>query len=174
MSEEKEGIKMGVELFEWYCKPVPNGVWTKQVANAFGAYTPCATDSFVLGISQLVLLVLCLYRIWLTLKDHKVERFCLRSKLYNYFLALLAAYATAEPLFRLIMGISVLDLDGPGLPPFEVLFFLVRLKHTLMLSLLCMFCLKDTVVCVISLAGIWLGCQSFCLGLCNGHDFYGN
>lgn len=119
MFEGKERITMGFEFIEWYCKPVPNGVWTKQVANAFGAYTPCATDSFVLGISQLVLLVLCLYRIWLALKDHKVERFCLRSRLYNYFLALLAAYATAEPLFRLIMGISVLDFDGPGLPPFE-------------------------------------------------------
>ncbi|KAL1187633.1 ABC transporter C family member 2 [Cardamine amara subsp. amara] len=110
---------MGFEPLEWYCKPVANGVWTKQVDNAFGAYTPCATDSFVLGVSHLVMLVLCLYRIWLTLKNHKVERFCLRSKLYSYFLALLAAYATAEPLFRLIMGVSVLDLDEPGLPPFE-------------------------------------------------------
>uniref|UniRef100_A0A1J3IMN5 ABC-type xenobiotic transporter n=1 Tax=Noccaea caerulescens TaxID=107243 RepID=A0A1J3IMN5_NOCCA len=110
---------MGFEPLEWYCKPVPNGVWTKQVDNAFGAYTPCATDSFVVGISHLVLLVLCLYRIWLTMKDHKVERFCLRSKLYSYLLALLAAYGTAEPLFRLIMGVSVLDLDGDGLPPYE-------------------------------------------------------
>ncbi|KAL0721101.1 hypothetical protein Bca4012_035700 [Brassica carinata] len=107
------------EALEWYCKPVPNGVWTKQVDNAFGAYTPCATDSFVLVISHLVLLVMCLYRIWRTMKDHKVERFCLRSKLYSYLLALLAAYATAEPLFRLIMGVSVLDLDGDGLPPYE-------------------------------------------------------
>lgn len=114
---------MGFEPLEWYCKPVPNGVWTKQVDNAFGAYTPCATDSFVLGISHLVLLVLCLYRIWLTMKDHKVERFCLRSKFYSYLLALLAAYGTGEPLFRLIMGISVLDLDGAGLPPYEVLSF---------------------------------------------------
>jgi len=129
--EGKERITMGFEFIEWYCKPVPNGVWTKQVANAFGAYTPCATDSFVLGISQLVLLVLCLYRIWLALKDHKVERFCLRSRLYNYFLALLAAYATAEPLFRLIMGISVLDFDGPGLPPFEVLYFLFLILYLL-------------------------------------------
>ncbi|KAJ0240059.1 ABC transporter C family member 2 [Hirschfeldia incana] len=107
------------EALEWYCKPVPNGVWTRQVDNAFGAYTPCATDSFVLVISHLVLLVLCLYRIWRTLKDHKVERFCLRSKLYSYLLALLAAYGFAEPLFRLIMGVSVLDLDGDGLPPYE-------------------------------------------------------
>lgn len=119
---------MGFEPLEWYCKPVANGAWTKQVDNAFGAYTPCATDSFVLGISHLVMLVLCLYRIFLTLKNHKVERFCLRSKLYSYFLALLAAYATAEPLFRLIMGVSVLDLDEPGLPPFEVLYFFFELE----------------------------------------------
>nr|VDD06414.1 unnamed protein product [Brassica oleracea] len=107
------------EALEWYCKPAPYGVWTRQVDNAFGAYTPCATDSFVLVISHVVLLVLCLYRIWRTMKDHKVERFCMRSKLYSYLLALLAAYGTAEPLFRLIMGVSVLDLDGDGLPPYE-------------------------------------------------------
>ncbi|XP_048630438.1 ABC transporter C family member 2 [Brassica napus] len=107
------------EALEWYCKPAPNGVWTKQVDNAFGAYTPCATDSFVLVISHVALLVLCLYRIWRTMKDHKVERFCMRSRLYSYLLALLAAYGTAEPLFRLIMGVSVLDLDGDGLPPYE-------------------------------------------------------
>ena len=36
-------------------------------------------------------------------------------------LALLAGYCTAEPLFRLIMGISVFNLDGQaGLAPFEV------------------------------------------------------
>lgn len=133
---------MGVEPLEWYCKPVANGVWTKQVDNAFGAYTPCATDTFVLGISHLVLLVLCLYRIWLTMKDHKVERFSLRSKLYSYLLALLAAYGTAEPLFRLIMGISVLDLDGAGLPPYEVLCFFIGY----LLVCYVMFCLKDSLV----------------------------
>lgn len=121
------------EALEWYCKPAPYGVWTRQVDNAFGAYTPCATDSFVLVISHVVLLVLCLYRIWRTMKDHKVERFCMRSKLYSYLLALLAAYGTAEPLFRLIMGVSVLDLDGDGLPPYEVVIFAVfkRLLYVL-------------------------------------------
>ncbi|RID46135.1 hypothetical protein BRARA_I02816 [Brassica rapa] len=110
---------MGFQPLDWYCKPVPNGVWSKMVDYAFGAYTPCAIDSFVLGISHLALLILCLYRIWLTVKDHKVEKFCLRSKLYNYFLALLAAYSTAEPLFRLVMRISLLDLDAAGFPPYE-------------------------------------------------------
>lgn len=154
--EGKERITMGFEFIEWYCKPVPNGVWTKQVANAFGAYTPCATDSFVLGISQLVLLVLCLYRIWLALKDHKVERFCLRSRLYNYFLALLAAYATAEPLFRLIMGISVLDFDGPGLPPFEVLYFLFLILYLLV----CCVCFTWNM-----LLFVWFLWQAFGLGV---------
>ncbi|KAF3609944.1 hypothetical protein DY000_02047561 [Brassica cretica] len=110
---------MGFKPLDWYCKPVPNGVWSKMVDYAFGAYTPCAIDSFVLGISHLVLLILCVYRIWLTVKDHRVEKFCLRSKWYSYFLALLAAYSTAEPLFRLVMRISLLDLDAAGFPPYE-------------------------------------------------------
>ena len=131
------------EALEWYCKPAPNGVWTKQVDNAFGAYTPCATDSFVLVISHVVLLVLCLYRIWRTMKDHKVERFCMRSRLYSYLLALLAAYGTAEPLFRLIMGVSVLDLDGDGLPPYEVVIFSVL--NVFFIFLVCS--VKDIDVC---------------------------
>lgn len=112
---------MGFELLDWYCKPVPKGVWSKMVDYAFGAYTPCAIDSFVLGTSHLVLLILCLYRVWLTAKeDHRVDKFCLRSKWYSYLLALLAAYSTAEPLVRLVMRISILDLDGAGFPPYEV------------------------------------------------------
>lgn len=112
---------MAFEPLVWYCRPVVNGVWTKAVKNAFGAYTPCAVDSLVVIVSHLVLLGLCFYRIWRITNDLTVQRFCLRSKLYNYVLALLAAYGTAEPLFRLIMGLSVLNLDGlPGLAPFEV------------------------------------------------------
>ncbi|KAJ4879998.1 ABC transporter C family member 1 [Raphanus sativus] len=89
-----------------------------MVDYAFGAYTPCAIDSFVLGTSHLVLLILCLYRVWLTAKeDHRVDKFCLRSKWYSYLLALLAAYSTAEPLVRLVMRISILDLDGAGFLP---------------------------------------------------------
>ncbi|RXH98903.1 hypothetical protein DVH24_011228 [Malus domestica] len=112
---------MGFQLLDWYCRPVPGGVWTRAVENAFGAYTPCTVDSLVVCISHLVVLGLCIYRIWRIKKDFKVQRFCLQSKVYNYMLGLLAAYCTAEPVFRLIMGISVLNLDGQtGLAPFEV------------------------------------------------------
>lgn len=98
-----------------------NGAWTKAVENALGEYTPCAVDSLVVSVSHLIILGLCFYRIWRIKKDFKAQRFCLRSKLYNYMLGLLAIYCTAEPLFRLIMGISVLNLDGQtGLAPFEV------------------------------------------------------
>lgn len=109
----------------WYCRPVANGAWTKAVENALGEYTPCAVDSLVVSVSHLVILGLCSYRIWRIKNDSKAQRFCLRSKLYNCLLGLLAFYCTAEPLFRLIMGISVLNLDGQsGLAPSEVgLFF---------------------------------------------------
>lgn len=111
---------MAFEPLVWYCQPVANGVWAKAVQNAFGAYTPCA-DSLVVFISYLVLLGLSSYRIWKTKKDMKVQRFRLRSNYYNYILALLVAYCTAEPLFRLGMGISAVNLDGQtGLAPFEV------------------------------------------------------
>ena len=129
---------MGFELLDWYCKPLPNGVWSKMVDYAFGAYTPCAIDSFVLGTSHLVLLILCLYRVWLTAKDNKVDRFCLRSKWYSYLLALLAAYSTAEPLFRLVMRISLLDLDAAGFPPYEVC-----QHHPFFLYILCCCCLPE-------------------------------
>ncbi|KAK7331399.1 hypothetical protein VNO77_25623 [Canavalia gladiata] len=110
-----------------YCRPVANGVWTKAVDNAFGAYTPCAVDSLVVSISHLVLLGLCVYRIWLIKKDFKAKRFRLRSNLYNYILGLLALYCVAQPLFRLIMGISVLNLDGQThLAPFEIISTLIE------------------------------------------------
>lgn len=112
---------MAFKPLSWFCRPVANGVWAKAVENAFGVYTPCATDSLVISLSHLVLLGLCLYRIWRIKKDFKVQRFCLRSNYYNYFLGFLAGYCTAEPLFRLVMGISILNLDGQaGLAPFEM------------------------------------------------------
>ncbi|CAL5345401.1 unnamed protein product [Camellia sinensis] len=119
---------MGFEPLVWYCQPVANGVWAKVVENAFGAYTPCATDTLVVSISNLVLMGLCLYRIWLTKKDFTVQRFRLRSNYYNYMLVLLAAYCTAEPLFRLVMGISALNLDGQtgGLAPFEMVSLIIE------------------------------------------------
>lgn len=112
---------MAFEPFEWYCQPTADGVWGRAMENALGVYTPCVVDSLVVSVSHLVLLGLCLYRIWRMKKDFKVQRFSLRSKLYNYLLGLLAAYCTAEPLFRIIMGISAFNLDGEsGLAPFEV------------------------------------------------------
>ncbi|OMO75049.1 hypothetical protein CCACVL1_16349 [Corchorus capsularis] len=109
---------MGFEPLVWYCQP--NAAWAKEVDGAFGAYTPCAIDSVVTCISHLVLLGLCCYRIWLIMKNSKVQRFCLRSKCYNYMLGLLAGYCTLEPLLRLLMGISMFNLDGEtGLAPYE-------------------------------------------------------
>ncbi|XP_023004008.1 ABC transporter C family member 2-like [Cucurbita maxima] len=118
---------MAFEPFVWYCRPVAGGVWTKAVENALGAYTPCAIDSVVIVISHLVILGLCINRIWLIKKDFKAQRFCLKSKIYNYVLCLLAAYCVFEPLYRLIRGISVLNLDGQGaLAPFEVVALIIQ------------------------------------------------
>ncbi|XP_009629577.1 ABC transporter C family member 2-like [Nicotiana tomentosiformis] len=113
---------MAFKPLDWYCQPVANGVWSKAVENAFGAYTPCGTNTLVISVSHLVLLALCLYRLWKTTKDLTVQRFRLRSNYYNYMLGLLAAYCTAEPLFRLVMGMSALNVDGqPGLSPYEII-----------------------------------------------------
>ncbi|XP_062111732.1 ABC transporter C family member 2-like isoform X2 [Humulus lupulus] len=111
----------------WYCCPAENGFWSKAVENAFGAYTPCGVDSLVVAVSHLVLLGLCFYRIWRIKKDVTVQWFCFRSNLYNYALACLATYSAVEPLFRLIMGFSMLNLDGlPGLAPFEIVSFIIE------------------------------------------------
>lgn len=116
---------MALEPLAWYCRPARNGVWAKEADSAFGAYTPCAIDSLVICISHLVLLGLCFYRIWLIKKNSKAEKYCLRTNYYNYMLALLAGLCTAEPLFRLVMGISIFNLDGQiSLAPFEVSFLI--------------------------------------------------
>ncbi|XP_024962637.1 ABC transporter C family member 2-like [Cynara cardunculus var. scolymus] len=118
---------MGFNPSVSYCRPVPNGVWETALENEFGTYTPCATDSLVTGISHLVLLGTCLYRIWVTKKNLKVQRFKLRSKIYNYWLGLLALYSTAEPLFRLIMGVSAFNVDGEtGLAPYEIVTLVIK------------------------------------------------
>ncbi|KAJ4837827.1 Canalicular multispecific organic anion transporter 1 [Turnera subulata] len=118
---------MGLEPLVWYCRPVANGIWGKEVDTAFGAYTPCAIDSLVICISYLVLLGLCIYRIWLITKNSQAAKYCLRKKLYNYILGLLAAYCTAEPLLRLVSNISIFDLDGQtGLAPFEMVSLIIE------------------------------------------------
>ncbi|KAH9288056.1 hypothetical protein KI387_032173, partial [Taxus chinensis] len=126
-------------LLDWYCQPVANGIWVTMVTNALGSYTPCATETLVISLSQVLLLCLTSYRIWLIRKDVKVKRFCLQSRLFNYVLAILAAYNTAEPLYRAVMGISVVNLDGQGsLAPFEVVTLLVEsVTWCTLLALLC-------------------------------------
>ncbi|PIA50779.1 hypothetical protein AQUCO_01200196v1 [Aquilegia coerulea] len=111
-------------LINWYCKPLKKG---------FDVYTLCGIDTMVVCISHLVLLVLCLYRIWKIKKDFKVKRFCLKSNNYNYMLGLLATYCITQPLFRLIMGYSVLNLDHhveqqttTSLAPFEITSLLIE------------------------------------------------
>ncbi|RWW08304.1 hypothetical protein GW17_00028263 [Ensete ventricosum] len=112
---------MGFKPLVWYCQPEKNGAWAKVVENAFGAYTPCGMESLVVCISHLALFGVCFYRIWKTMRDLTVRRYCLRSPYYNYLLGLVAAYCTAEPLFRMIMGLSITNLDGhTGQAPFEV------------------------------------------------------
>ncbi|KAI3741552.1 hypothetical protein L1987_59226 [Smallanthus sonchifolius] len=110
-----------------YCRPVEHGVWATAVENEFGPYTPCATDSLVTGISHLVLLGACIYRIWVTKKNFQVQRFKLRSNIYNYLLGLLALYSTVEPLFRLITGISAFNVDGEtSLAPYEIVTLAIK------------------------------------------------
>ncbi|XAR72527.1 Xenobiotic-transporting ATPase [Bertholletia excelsa] len=119
---------MGFQAVDWFCQPVANGVWAKITDSTFGNYTPCGVDSIVVGISNLVLLGLCLYRIWLTKKSLKVQRYRLRYHYYNYFLGLLAIYCTAEPLYRFVTGISIFNLDRQtdGLPPFETVSLIIE------------------------------------------------
>ncbi|GMI96631.1 multidrug resistance-associated protein 13, ATP-binding cassette C12 [Hibiscus trionum] len=111
---------MAFEPLVWYCQPAAYVAWAKMVDGAFGAYTPCAINSMVISISYLVFLGLCCYRIFLIKKNSKVQRFSLRSKCYSYMLCLLAGYCTIEPLLRLLMGISIFNLNGEtGLAPYE-------------------------------------------------------
>ncbi|KAL6198464.1 hypothetical protein ACLB2K_028253 [Fragaria x ananassa] len=111
---------MGFKAIDWYCQPEANEVWAKSVS-AFGSYTPCAMDSMVICISYLVLLGFCCYRVWMIKKNLKARRFRLRSNYYNYLLGLLAGYSTAEPLLRLVMGLSLFNPFGrTGFAPFEM------------------------------------------------------
>ncbi|PRQ34334.1 putative xenobiotic-transporting ATPase [Rosa chinensis] len=54
-------------------------------------------------------------------KNLKSRRFRLRSNYYNYLLGLLASYSTAEPLLRLVMGLSLFNPSRKtGFAPFEM------------------------------------------------------
>ncbi|KAI4993329.1 hypothetical protein ZWY2020_007642 [Hordeum vulgare] len=112
---------MGSKPHEWYCQPVNDGAWSRAVESAFGAYTPCGIDTLVVCISYLALFGVCFYRIWRTTKDYKVQRYKIRSPYYNYLLGLLLVYCIAEPLYKIVTGTSIMNLDGQcGLAPFEV------------------------------------------------------
>ncbi|KAF4398458.1 hypothetical protein G4B88_025437 [Cannabis sativa] len=119
---------MRFELLSWYCKPAAYGVSGKIVESAFGSYTPCAIESLVISTSHLVLLGLCVYRIWLIKsKNSKAQRFLLTSNYYNYLLGFMAAYCTVDPLLRLLKGISLFNLAGhSGLAPFEILSLIIE------------------------------------------------
>uniref|UniRef100_A0A1J3HY96 ABC-type xenobiotic transporter n=1 Tax=Noccaea caerulescens TaxID=107243 RepID=A0A1J3HY96_NOCCA len=118
---------MGFEALTWYCKPVADGFWEKTADGAFGAYTPCAIDSLVMLISHFVLLGLCFYRIWTIFHNTKAQIYVLRKKHYNCLLGILACYCVVEPVLRLVMGISLFDMDEEtNLPPFEVASLIVE------------------------------------------------
>ncbi|MCD7447070.1 hypothetical protein HAX54_022420 [Datura stramonium] len=111
---------MSFNALVWYCKPVANEIWAKETDSGFGAYTPCAIESATC-ISYVVLFVLSTYRLWLVRMDHKVRRFQLRSKYYNYILIVLGICCAAEPLLGLLMGISIFNMDAEtDLAPFEM------------------------------------------------------
>jgi len=113
--------KMGFEPLNWYCKPEPDSIWEKTVDSAFGSYTPCAINTLVISTSNLVLMGLCLYRIWLIIYNAKAQRFCLKSNYYNYILGMLASYCAFQPLLRLLTGNSVFNLNEKAdFAPFEV------------------------------------------------------
>ncbi|CAN7049540.1 hypothetical protein IGI04_026558 [Brassica rapa subsp. trilocularis] len=114
--------KMGFEALTWYCKPVAEGFWEKAADAAFGSYTPCAIDSLVMLVSHFVLLGLCFYRIWTIFRNTKAQMYVLRNKCYNCVLGMLACYCVVEPVLRLVLGVSLFDMDGETglLPPFEV------------------------------------------------------
>lgn len=96
-------------------------MWDRVARSALGPYTPCGIDSLVVSVSCLVLMGMCFYRIWLIKMSLKAQRFLLRSKLVQYLLLVLAGFCALQPLFRIVMDISVFDLDGQtNLAPFEV------------------------------------------------------
>ncbi|WJX30575.1 Multidrug resistance-associated protein 9 [Trifolium repens] len=112
---------MGFEPLIWYCKPEPNSIWEKIGDSAFGSYTPCAINTLVFSISNLVLMFLCLYRIWLIAFNAKAQSFCLKSNYYNYILGMLASYCAFQPLLRLFTGNSVFNLnEETDFTPFEI------------------------------------------------------
>ena len=125
----------------WYCEPTAYSFWGRVVNTCFGSYTPCAIDSLVVSVSHLVLLGLCLYRIWLTKNDLKAQRLVLRSNLYNHILGLLAGFVIALSFLRLVMGISIFNLDNgqTSFSPFEVRFSIILIYLSVLVFLFLIF-----------------------------------
>ncbi|XP_027340342.1 ABC transporter C family member 12-like isoform X3 [Abrus precatorius] len=118
---------MGFEPLVWYCQPAQNRIWGRVVDSVFGSYTPCAIDTLVVSTSNLVLMGLCLYRIWLTIYNAKAQRLCLSSNYYNYLLGILAGCCAAQPLLRFLTGNSAFNLNGEtGFAPFEITALIVE------------------------------------------------
>ncbi|KAL1826245.1 hypothetical protein ACET3Z_004657 [Daucus carota] len=47
---------MSLNVLNWYCQPIRYGIWASETQSAFGAYTPCGIDSFVISVSHLSIL----------------------------------------------------------------------------------------------------------------------
>ncbi|KAJ7570964.1 hypothetical protein O6H91_01G142500 [Diphasiastrum complanatum] len=111
---------MGWDPVAAFCRPVAGGAWENQVNNGFGSYTPCVTDSIILNVTNLYLLCLAAHRMRLLLRCHNFDKFTIQRKSVHYFLITLAAFNALVPLIQVVLGISVVNVDGErSLAPFE-------------------------------------------------------
>jgi hypothetical protein len=115
-------------LMEDFCRPKEEGKWATQLPSGFGAYTPCLVDSFVVTVSNLLLLCVTLYRIYYVVASssssayHNNKKFKLKNPPWGHLFAiLLVACCVIGPLLQVVLGISNVNLDGElSLPPYEV------------------------------------------------------
>jgi hypothetical protein len=112
---------------EDFCRPKEEGKWATQLPSGFGAYTPCLVDSFVVTVSNLLLLCVTLYRIYYVVASsssayHNNKKFKLKNPPWGHLFAiLLVACCVIGPLLQVVLGISNVNLDGElSLPPYEV------------------------------------------------------
>jgi hypothetical protein len=118
-------------LMEDFCRPKEQGKWATQLPSGFGAYTPCLVDSFVVTVSNLLLLCVTLLRIYHVVAPsssssssayHNNKKFKLKNPPWGHLFAiLLVVCCVIGPLLQLVLGISNVNLDGElSLPPYEV------------------------------------------------------
>jgi hypothetical protein len=115
---------------EGFCRPKEEGKWATHLPSGFGAYTPCLVDSFVVTVSNLLLLCVTLYRIYYVVASssssssayHNNKKFKLKNPPWGHLFAiLLVACCVIGPLLQVVFGISNVNLDGElSLPPYEV------------------------------------------------------